>query len=79
VAEPGDVDVPHGSGSLRVDAQDPATARTGFASRVASQVAVSHTTSAAAFVTATPVSREPVNVITGTSGWRTSRSPASSP
>ena len=35
--------------------------------------------SAAAFVTATPVSREPVNVITGTSGWRTSASPASSP
>ena len=26
-----------------------------------------------------PVSREPVNVITGTSGWRTSASPASSP
>ena len=35
--------------------------------------------SAAALVTATPVSREPVNVITGTSGWRTSASPASSP
>ena len=35
--------------------------------------------SAAAFVTATPVSREPVKVITGTSGCRTRASPASSP
>src|SRR5256885_1655766 len=35
--------------------------------------------SAALLRTATPVSREPVSVITGTSGWRTSRSPTSPP
>ena len=35
--------------------------------------------SAAASSTATPVSREPVSVITGTSGWRTIRSPTSRP
>ena len=35
--------------------------------------------SAAAFATVMPVSREPVNVMTGTSGWRTSAAPASSP
>src|SRR5206468_12717240 len=30
-------------------------------------------------ITSTPVSREPVRVITGTSGWRTSRSPTAPP
>ena len=35
--------------------------------------------SAAAFITATPVSREPVSVITGTSGCSTSRWPTAPP
>ena len=35
--------------------------------------------SAAAFSTSTPVSREPVSVITRTSGWRTIRSPTVPP
>ena len=35
--------------------------------------------SAAFRITSTPVSREPVSVITGTSGWRTSRSPTAPP
>src|SRR6266511_3836924 len=35
--------------------------------------------SAALRITCTPVSREPVSVITGTSGWRTSRSPTAAP